>query len=36
MQEALAKYGTLEIVNADQGSQCTTEEFTKVVLNSGA
>ena len=27
MQEALAKYGTPEIVNIDQGSQFTAKEF---------
>ena len=36
MQEALVKYGTPEIVNTDQGSQFTAEEFTRVVLGSGA
>jgi putative transposase len=36
MQEALANYGTPEIVNTDQGSQFTAEEFTQVVLASGA
>ena len=36
MQEALARYGTPEIVNTDQGSQFTAEEFTQVVLGSGA
>ena len=36
MQEALAKYGTPEIVNTDQGSQFTAEEFTQVVLATGA
>ena len=36
MQEALAKHGTPEIVNTDQGSQFTAEEFTQVVLASGA
>ena len=35
MQEALAKYGTPEIVNTDQGSQFTAEEFTSVVLATG-
>jgi putative transposase len=35
MQEALAKYGTPEIVNVDQGSQFTAEEFTSVVLAAG-
>ena len=36
MQQALARYGTPEIVNTDQGSQFTAEEFTAVVLASGA
>ena len=36
MQEALARYGTPEIVNTDQGSQFTAEEFTQVVPGSGA
>ena len=36
MQEALLKYGTPEIVNTDQGSQFTGQEFTDVVLKSGA
>ena len=35
MQQALARYGTPEIVNTDQGSQFTAEEFTAVVLGSG-
>ena len=32
---AFARYGTPEIVNTDQGSQFTAEEFTKVVLDRG-
>jgi len=36
VQQALARYGTPEIVNTDQGSQFTAEEFTAVVLASGA
>ena len=36
MQEALARYGVPEIVNTDQGSQFTAQEFTDVVLGSGA
>ena len=32
----MARYGTPEIVNTDQGSQFTAEEFTRVVLDSGA
>ena len=35
LQEALAKYGAPEIVNTDQGSQFTAEEFTRVVLAAG-
>ena len=34
--QAMARYGTPEIVNTDQGSQFTAEEFTRVVLDSGA
>ena len=36
LQQALARHGTPEIVNTDQGSQFTAEEFTDVVLGSGA
>jgi len=35
MEQAYARYGTPEIVNIDQGSQFTAEEFTDVVLNRG-
>ncbi|OGB04855.1 MAG: integrase [Burkholderiales bacterium RIFCSPHIGHO2_12_FULL_61_11] len=35
MEEAFARYGTPEIVNTDQGSQFTAEEFTNVVLVKG-
>jgi len=35
IEQALAKYGTPEIVNSDQGSQFTAEEFTRVVLDAG-
>lgn len=35
IQQALAQYGTPEIVNTDQGSQFTAEEFTSVVLAAG-
>ena len=35
IEQALAKYGTPEIVNTDQGSQFTAEEFTGVVLAAG-
>ena len=36
LQQALVRHGTPEIVNTDQGSQFTAEEFTAVVLGSGA
>ncbi len=36
MRQALARYGTPDIVNTDQGSQFTAADFTAVVLNSGA
>jgi putative transposase len=36
MQEAIARYGVPEIVNTDQGSQFTAQEFTRVVLSSNA
>ena len=35
IEQALARYGTPEIVNTDQGSQFTAEEFTAVVLGAG-
>jgi len=35
IERALAQYGTPEIVNTDQGSQFTAEEFTRVVLDAG-
>ena len=35
IEQALAKYGAPEIVNTDQGSQFTAEEFTAVVLAAG-
>ncbi len=35
IEQALARYGAPEIVNTDQGSQFTAEEFTAVVLNAG-
>ncbi len=35
IEQALHKYGTPEIVNTDQGSQFTAEEFTSVVLAAG-
>jgi putative transposase len=31
LQEAIAKYGTPEIFNTDQGSQFTSDDFTKVL-----
>ena len=36
LQQALANYGTPQIVNTDQGSQFTATEFTEIVLSSGA
>ena len=35
IKQALARYGTPAIVNTDQGSQFTAEEFTQVVLGAG-
>ena len=35
MEQAYARYGMPEIVNTDQGSQFTAEEFTDVVLKRG-
>jgi putative transposase len=35
IEQAFARYGTPEIVNTDQGSQFTAEEFTQVVLARG-
>ena len=35
IEQAFARYGTPEIVNTDQGSQFTAEEFTDVVLARG-
>jgi len=32
IEEASARYGTLDIVNADQGSQFTATEFTEAAL----
>ena len=34
IEQALARHGTPEIVNTDQGSQFTAEEFTRVVLQA--
>ena len=36
LEDAMARYGTPEIVNTDQGSQFTSEEFVSTVLGSGA
>ncbi len=36
LQEALTRFATPEIVNTDQGSQFTAQEFVDVVLGSGA
>ena len=35
IEQALARYGAPEIVNTDQGSQFTAEEFTSAVLAAG-
>ena len=35
MKQALARYGTPDIVNTDQGSQFTATEFTDIVLGAG-
>lgn len=35
IEQAFARYGVPEIVNTDQGSQFTAEEFTSVVLAKG-
>jgi putative transposase len=35
IQEAFARYGVPKIVNTDQGSQFTAEDFTKAVLDKG-
>jgi putative transposase len=35
IEQALAKYGTPEIVNTDQGSQFTAKAFTRAVLDAG-
>ena len=35
IEEAFTRYGTPEIVNTDQGSQFTAEEFTHAVLSKG-
>jgi len=35
LQEALARFGKPKIFNSDQGSQFTSEEFTRVLLDQG-
>jgi putative transposase len=35
IEQAFARFGTPEVVNTDQGSQFTAEEFTEVVLAKG-
>jgi len=35
IEQALTRWGTPEIVNTDQGSQFTADEFTRVVLDAG-
>ena len=35
LEQAFARYGTPELVNTDQGSQFTAEDFTEVVLKRG-
>ena len=35
LEEAIARYGTPEIFNTDQGSQFTSEDFTSVLINNG-
>ena len=35
LEEALAKYGSPEIFNTDQGSQFTSEDFTRVLKGAG-
>jgi len=35
LQEALQKYGTPEIFNTDQGSQFTSDDFTKILRDRG-
>ncbi len=35
LEEALAQYGRPEIVNTDQGSQFTSQDFTSVLLKAG-
>ena len=35
LQEAMARYGTPEIFNTDQGSQFTSPQFTKILTDAG-
>ena len=35
LEEAIALYGVPEIFNTDQGSQFTSEEFTRILINNG-
>jgi putative transposase len=35
IEQAFARFGVPEIINTDQGTQFTAEEFTKAVLDSG-
>lgn len=35
LEQAFARYGVPEIINTDQGSQFTAEEFTHAVLSRG-
>ena len=35
LEEAIALYGVPEIFNSDQGSQFTSEEFTRILINNG-
>jgi len=35
LEEAMAKYGTPDIFNTDQGSQFTSEAFTDILANNG-
>ena len=35
LQETIEKYGTLEILNTDLGSQYTSEVHTNILLNNG-
>ena len=35
LQEALDRFGSPEVFNTDQGSQCTSEEFTGILVSHG-